>query len=148
MSAFVVPIEHIHYLVSAALTLAPPPLRPFTYYWNGERHQVNFDNADHVGAMLLAANMDSVNYRYTENEIEDFYTYRECEVEPLTTLAAISCFKYQACETPDWPEREAKAFCDSLTWTAIDRIPGYSGQLAWPMDERKIRYQRGRRLIG
>jgi hypothetical protein len=45
---------------------------------------------------------------------------------PVEILKAISCFAYQSCETDDWRETEAFAFCEALQEDCIGRLPGMS----------------------
>jgi len=52
----------------------------------------------------------------------------------VQTLKAIACFDYQACETDDWQQSEAFAFCEALRDRAINKLPGYS-EAKWGIDE-------------
>jgi hypothetical protein len=79
-----------------------------------------------VGQMLLDQNARSVNDRYRE---DNAYVYAYARPQhtwlPVHVLGAISCYEYQACESPDWRDTEAKAFCDALRDKMIHRLPGY-----------------------
>lgn len=98
MSAFMVPVEHIRALVNAGLHLEYGPMtwpiRSLTdeeknivyepglpwgpgaaQVYGQVRRQLTADNAEWVGAMLLAENRRSVDYRYDEHGIEDLYTH-------------------------------------------------------------------------
>lgn len=89
---------------------------------------LDYLNADHVGAMLLAENRRSVNDRYDEDEIEDLYTYRPLRhstCTPVDILKAISCYEYQSCETEGWQGSEARRFCAALRDAMIGKLPGY-----------------------
>lgn len=44
----------------------------------------------------------------------------------LAMLSALSCFDYQACETPDWRQSLAWQICDAIRDAAIRALPGYS----------------------
>lgn len=60
------------------------------------------------------------------------YSYKQPRrrFSPVEILKAIDCFDYQSCETGDWRETEAYAFCQSLRDDMIGRLPGYS-DAAW-----------------
>lgn len=44
---------------------------------------------------------------------------------PIEVLKLVQCFEYQSCETADWEESEAYAFCDALRGQMIHQLPGY-----------------------
>lgn len=121
MSAFVVDVEHIHMLVDAAVN------RKVRYHHGDETQWVRADTADHVGTFLLAENLASVNYRYSEDGVVPRYEYRRPAIPatPVEVLKGLDCYIYQSCEHPDWAGSEAKAFCDELQDAAIADLPGY-----------------------
>lgn len=155
MSAFVVDNLHISALVAAGLSLpAPDKLTWFVTvpddlatldltetHTRGEpwgpdaiksavarRRTLTTGNATDVGAMLLAANVASVNFRYNEDEPEPLFEFEQHAAPFLTaieTLKALNCYEYQSCEPPDWKYSEAHAFCDALRDAAIRALPGY-----------------------
>ncbi|GAB2564105.1 hypothetical protein [Leucobacter ruminantium] len=159
MSAFIVSIHHIRALVNAGLNARyGQPLswriRPLTAeeragsYEPGEpwgpdaivisgqlRRELTPESAELVGSILLAENQRSVNYRYDENELEYVYTHRPSRPRtPVELLKAIDCYEYQACETPDWEDSEAAAFCEALRSHLIGDLPGYH-DAPWSIDE-------------
>ncbi|GAC1376282.1 MAG: hypothetical protein NVSMB32_18890 [Actinomycetota bacterium] len=107
MSAFIVCATHIDALVSAGLILVRPSGPP-PWYHPGNHHRapgaelpagnrlyaqdvqlaaercrcLGDENATEVGAMLVAANRDPVNFPYNEGEIEQPYPSRRCLVTP------------------------------------------------------------------
>lgn len=83
------------------------------------------DTADDVGAVLLAANVASVNHRYAEDELEEIYYYQQALAPAVDVLKAIDSFEYQSCEPPSWEHSEAKVICDALRRSAIRQLPGY-----------------------
>ncbi|WP_189168085.1 hypothetical protein [Pilimelia anulata] len=92
------------------------------------------DTADAVGAMLLAENAASINYRYPNDEPERPTGYRWTRVPvpgPLVVLKAIDCFDYQACEHPGRETSQAWRFCDALRRKMIRQLPGYSAADGW-----------------
>lgn len=148
MSAFIVDKRHIDALLTAGLEgnrygtvlwLAPVPKNENAYQ-HGEpggpevaqevdarRRVLSNSTASQVGCMLMAANRKSVNFRYDENKMEDFYEYQRYAgtLTPVQVLKAINCFEYQSCEDPEWENSEAKAFCGALQHHVIGELPGY-----------------------
>ena len=152
MSAFEVSNTHIDALVNAALR--GDRHGPLSWYfgeieWDGDidhynaalakaRREVTRENAETWGAVLLAENRASVNYRYTEDEIEAPYIFTEIPghlgaLDAVAILKAIRCYAYQACEHPEWKASEARAFCDALTVQMINMLPGYDAA-KWEVD--------------
>lgn len=129
MSAFMVSNTHIDALLSGALSTDGGR---FTWYrWDeaGEPQQqtVDYSTADQVGAMLLAENRASVDYRYQESDLEPIYEFRLLSgwPIPLVVLRAIACYEYQSSEHPGWRSSNAAAFCDRLRQEMIALLPGY-----------------------
>ncbi len=158
MSAFVVPMEHIRAMVNAGLRMEYGLLHwravPLTEqqrkraYQRGNpggegamnvfqetHHELTPATAQAVGAMLLAENRHSVAYRYNRRELGDEYTHGPSRRrDPLEILKAIACYEYQACETPDWEQSEAAAFCRALRLRTIYELPGYTEAGGWPIE--------------
>ena len=130
MSAFEVSGTHIDVLVSAALQRRHGSM--LRWYWTGaqgeQSREISEENAEQVGATLLAENRRSVNYRYSEDEFEAPYTLDVMvgSFDPVKMMKAIDCYEYQTCEHPEWPQSEAHAFCAALTARMIHDLPGYS----------------------
>lgn len=128
MSAYQVNKVHIDALVTAGLSFRPGRHDgPLHWYHEDETHVLNDGTAGQVGAMLWAENARSVNHRYSEDEWEEPYEHSHLQgrVDPVVVLAALVCYRYQSCETPDWPQSEAYAFCQALEASMIRRLPGY-----------------------
>lgn len=166
MSAYIVNDNHIHALVTAALeTNNYGPLRWFAPETEEPAGEADYEagqpwgptaietanrrgrtlthaNASEVGLMLLAQNYASVNFRYAEKD-DDFPMYRFRELpgipsrHPVTVLKALDGYEYQACETPDWEETEAHAFCQALRKRMIHKLPGYD-DAPWSIDEPNV----------
>jgi hypothetical protein len=164
MSAFIVSDTHIDALLTAGLILVRPhgPLRWFypeitvlevadatrpgvaftedsVQLVEGRSHELREDNATDVGAMLVAANRDSVNFRYGEEAIEPPYRFRRLSgtPDPLAVLKAIGCYEYQSCEHPGWRACQARQFCDALREVCIGCLPGYE-EAPWEISDRNI----------
>lgn len=157
MSAFVHDVAHIRALVNAGLQGWPQrPLswgsraltdeeRESSYErglpWGAEaveiaravRRQLTPGSAGMIGAMLLAENQRSVNFRYDEDELEPIYIHGADAraYSPVEILAAITSYEYQACEHPGWEESEAQRFCLALRDSQIRLLPGYRNAETW-----------------
>lgn len=132
MSAFVVEKAHINAMVNAGLSSHDP----LTWYHNGEWHQLN-GNEDAVCQMLLDENIRSVGERYEDCEVTDLpgridgdyllpFRFKLSYGLPIVQVfKLINCYRYQSCESDDWEQTEAFAFCDALESRLIRRLPGY-----------------------
>ncbi len=98
------------------------------------------ETAGRVGAMLLAQNRYSLDYRYCEEGVEEPYLFNELpgKVNPLTVLKAIAGYECHACESPDWEMTEAFAFCQELRRLCVNWLPGYEASDGWAIDDRNI----------
>lgn len=145
MSAFVVDTTHIHALLTAGLEMGRIQSSPLRW-WHprpdpraglADPHELTYETAGRVGAMLLAENMRSVNFRYREDEIEEPYQFVKLHgtPNPLIVLKALDCYEYQACEHDDWADSEAHAFCEALRHRAIQCLPGYSDAPGWEVTD-------------
>lgn len=157
MSVYIVSIHHIRALVNAGLNLRDGPLRwersvptaeqrERAYQrgmpWGSEALEVvkeitavlTRETAERVGAMLVAQNRYSADFRYDESEIEELYTHGPSSRRTvIELLGAINCYEYQACETPDWEQSEAYRFCDALRRALIRELPGWNN-VPWGID--------------
>lgn len=161
MSAFVVGIPHIDYLLSAGMSrsilrlqgydltwfASEPGHDPTAEWYRENKRTLTPATAGRVGAMLLAENQASVNHRYTRDELEEPYLWREVRgpFDPVVVLKAAKCYAYQACEHEEWNGSEARQFIDSLIHVAIDALPGYDGAPGWEMYE--VEYETGISLL-
>lgn len=146
MSCHMVEPEHIHVLIWAALH-ADGPTTDLMYLPTDDEPTDN--NAVEpsrpsnvrdlrratetgVGQMLVDANALSVRTRYNlDDESDEGYVYeyttpKDTWWSPEKLLSALSGFEYQACETVQWRESEAKLFCDLLRRRIESRLPGAS----------------------
>lgn len=144
MSAFVVSKTHIDALVTAGLRMAYRPFGPLQWQMPGsdEARYLTSDTASAVGGMLWAENMASVSGRYNEPRDDDLpgsYTFEALmgTPDPVHVLSAIACYRYQACEHPEWRDSEARAFCTALQQLAIRRLPGYDAA-PWEITDRSL----------
>jgi hypothetical protein len=149
MSAFTVPTEHVDALLTAGLAFCTEK-RPLTWHYpppttaepsTADRQRtLTLATAGRVGAMLLAENVRSVNYRYDEDDWEPPYLFHPLPgtPDPLVVLKAIACLKYQSCEHPGWLASEARVFCEALRSVAVVKLPGFFDAEGWPIDTREI----------
>lgn len=149
MSAYILDTDHIDALVDAALRL--PGVH--TGYWHEDQlRMVTSETATETGAMLIAENVASVQYRYPDDDRADLpgpiptiypldYQYRcfpqRALREPVEILKAIASYRYQSCEHPGWETSAAKSFCEALTWRAIAALPGYE-DADWAIDAPRL----------
>ena len=135
MSAFVVDKAHINAMIRTGLAVR---YKPFHWYHKGESHSLRLENASEVGQMLLDECIRSVGTRYEESNITNLpgrtdaeyilpfeFKYSYEPPTPVEALKLIACYEYQSCETDDWKETEAYAFCEALISSTIGRLPGY-----------------------
>lgn len=129
MSAFVLDNKHINVIMSAAAPRYPGD--GFSYYWQGQRHYSG-GRTQEIGQKLVDENFRSVNYRY--NKAEQPYTFLNIVLRrvysPVEVIKACNCYNYQACETPDWKDTEARAIVHALRKRAIRQLEGYD-EAAW-----------------
>lgn len=145
MSAYVVSPDTIDYIVTAAHkyeTVFSAPLSPRTCdaatlaaapvdYSHGNTFRISGSETDLIGALLLAQNVRSVNYRYSHHEPEETpdYVYRTVmfdRIDPIVVLKSVQCLHYQSCETDDYDRSFAAVVLHVITSAAISRLPGYS----------------------
>lgn len=131
MSAFVVSKGHIDRLVAVA-AYGPREADRFRHdhmpqwyepSWQRSDRQwqrldrAHLDELNALGQMLHNENARSVAYRYRE-DAEDASGYEfPLSTERVTVgeaLNALACYEYQACESPDWQDTEARRFCIAL----------------------------------
>ncbi|PQM45269.1 hypothetical protein C1Y40_04593 [Mycobacterium talmoniae] len=137
MSAFVVHPEHLHVLLWTSQQHSHRgPLR-WCFGNPSDVVELQPENVDEVGQMLLDANIDSVDYLYNETGRRDTYHYRRPQHTGWSIpelLNVLHCYVHQACERPQWSTSQAKAFCDALQQRLISQLPGYSDG-PWGIDD-------------
>lgn len=150
MSAYIVDIAHVRYLLAAALHTAERG-DAFRWYHNGthyELHHGDLERAAVIGQMLWSENVRSVTHRYPDSaDAGDLpgpvehgehagygYAHRAwtdpTAFAPAQILKACHCYEYQSCEHDGWEASEAHAFCESLRRSAERMVPGYESA-AW-----------------
>lgn len=155
MSAFTVSNEHIAVLLTAGLLVDHRALRweipaptdgqapieattenGVTAGWsandpNARTRTLTRASIDAVGQMLLEENIDSVNQRYNDDDLQIYtYTTPRAWHSPVEVLKAINCYRYQAGDTGYWIRTEAHNFCVALEIAVITQLPGYD-DAAW-----------------
>lgn len=151
MSAYLLPLSHLHALVRAALATQPhdPQLR-----WGSGRRVTTAPDDIRATVHALAFEIEeSVAYRYpgdarpnlpgpipylTPDELADapfshegVLDRRHRDAAPLEWAAfvakALDCYEHQACEHPGWEASPARAFCRTLRKALTQALPGYDG---------------------
>ncbi|HTE67055.1 MAG TPA: hypothetical protein VK736_12470 [Candidatus Binatia bacterium] len=147
MSAYMVSKAHIDAMLTAGL--ARDQYGPLRWWVDDEprsrdnMQELTYQTADRVGAMLLAENRRSVNYRYDENEPVPAYEFNRLpgynhKEHAVLVLKAIHGFDYQACECDDWWRTEARAFCVALSRHLESELPGYEDAPTWGIDDPNV----------
>lgn len=77
-----------------------------------------------IAEELIQTNMDSVLFRYNDDESMISYERENYNQEPIRqydglatipqVLGAIACYEYQSCERPDWATSWAHDYCQYL----------------------------------
>jgi len=129
MSAYIESNFHIEYLVNAAMARNILRGAAKLYWYAGEhRRELNPEDAQAVGQMLLDENYRSVNCRYSRKDEPSAYGPHRFDgnnFDPVQVLKALSGYEYQCCETSNWEKTEAHDFCRALRAHAIEALPGY-----------------------
>jgi hypothetical protein len=153
MSAFIVSKAHIDALVQAGLAIRRIGNSPLRWdagerpAWTGDHEayrigcqtisrELTHDQADRVGAMLWNENVKSVDHRYNDHTDREVYRFPAMTKlrPPVVILKAIHCYRYQACEHPEWESSEAFAFCNALEAATMRNLPGYD-DAPWGIDK-------------
>ena len=139
MSAFIQSKAHIDALIRLALDgPAHPGVRwdpRWYFYHDGTAYYVTPETADMLGGALVAENYASVNYRYSENDAPEAYTYARGS-RALTLVEgfkALDGYEYQACEHPGWETSLAHTFVNALRSNLWRVLPGYDGADGWAL---------------
>jgi hypothetical protein len=114
MSAFILPIAHIDYVVSAAISLLGLPL----------------EAANQLRRTLARENAISVNFRYLGHPDAaldvDSREFRQVEaLDPVQVIKAVQSYRYQSCEHPGWGDSRAYLVSEEIREAAIAALPGY-----------------------
>ncbi len=90
-----------------------------------------------LGQKLWQENHTSVNYRYGEENQSPDYVLRttEASLDPIVVLKALSCFNYQTCEHPRWPDSEAHKLTAALHTAILERHPDLAALVTGPYGE-------------
>jgi hypothetical protein len=163
MSAFMVNAEHLNVMVWAAMSrpapkypgdaralawpsddpAEPTPANGLVRSYSGpvlRWVRSTGEAAQAVYLMLEEANAASVRARHGEDG-RDAGRPRGVYRRPRHTgwstgelLKAVSCYEYQACETADWRQSEAHAFCQALRAALAAEVPGYDEGDTWDIN--------------
>jgi len=140
MSAFEVGTDHIDAMLTAGFVVAERNQGKFYWYHEGTARHLTLETAGAVGAMLAAENRRSVNYRYSEDELEAPYLFNRLPGTPAPVIVfkILDCYEYQSCEHPEWTGSEAYVFCQMLRRRWIHRLPGYDDAPGWEVRDRNV----------
>jgi len=129
MSAFIVSNTQINALVRAASRMN------LSYQYAGMNRRVE-GCEQNTAEMLLAANYDSVNARYKENNVppEIVYAIDAPLLDAIKIIKLANSLIYQSCEFDDWEVSEAKVFLQTLIDWAVCKLPGYDAA-PWTIED-------------
>lgn len=129
MSAFIVSNTQINALVRAASRMG------LSYQYAGLTRRVSGMEQE-TAEMLLAANYDSVNARYKEDNLPREIVYQiDAPLLPMIAIIKLTnSLAYQSCEFPEWEASESKAFTDALVSWAVNKLDGYDAA-PWTIED-------------
>lgn len=130
MSAFVVSDLHINVLASFA------ELCRVSAYWQGQHFEF-WREPGRLAAVLHTANVEAVNSRYRQDDVSGTFRFRRVHCPAVTAvqiLKALSCYEYQTCDLPAYPDTLARALVDAIRGEAIRQLPGYDAA-PWDLSE-------------
>jgi len=112
-----------------------------TYFWNGSHIKLR-QYPEETAQVLLDENYKSINYRYKEADKPHKINFERNHVSHIFNdgeiAKAVNCYEYQACETHEWHNSQAKTICRGIKDTIIRRLPGYEAGF-WGIDHNKIK---------
>jgi hypothetical protein len=123
MSAFIVSEKHIQAIVNYAVFKIKD-----VYFANGGKLDLRTpEDRNRLGQILWDANVESVNYRYTDNQPYHKFEFRPTSeiMSPVQMIKALRCLNYQSCEIDDWNNRTACRLIESLILGTVRFLPGY-----------------------
>jgi hypothetical protein len=98
--------------------------------------QLTADDLTRVGRMLVGTNVDSVMFRYQDEQASEMlpdyvlhgYSYRQLpyRMTAAEALKSVGCLQYQSCEHEEWKTSEAYDFLQNLTGALISHVVGYN----------------------
>ena len=129
MSAFIVSNTQINALVRAASRMG------LAYQYAGLTRRVSGMEQE-TAEMLLAANYDSVNARYKEDNLPREIVYQiDAPLLPMIAIIKLTnSLAYQSCEFPEWEASESKVFTDTLVSWAVNKLDGYDAA-PWTIED-------------
>jgi hypothetical protein len=136
MSAYVVPHDHIDVLAFNSGAMSHE-----RYFWNGDWHKLT--SWQEVGEILLAENVRSVNYRYSEQVEDEPYRFvlPHRRYTPVEIIRACDGYMSQASHSPDWRETQAYAIVKRIRERAIRKLDGYDAA-QWEINDNKNRWRK------
>jgi hypothetical protein len=146
VSAYIVNTDLIDLLVTAGLRGNGDEARLRVFHYGKVLEFNRYEDANHVGQILLDANADSVGHRYTENITTSWYEYNGAGITEYLggpvipwghVLGALRCYEYQSCEnTSVWPTSLAKEIIDAIRLKVCRIITEEAGGMwEWSRDD-------------
>ena len=136
MSAYIEPKEHIDTIVS--YFVGNMETGAWVEFPDREYNYLSIDNAHIIAGILNKANVDSVNYRYSEKTNRPYtFTYREdAKKYSIPEIAlALSGYEYQACEVPGFETSHTYRILTQLRKSLLSRLEGYDEADTWSISD-------------
>lgn len=136
MSAYIESKEHIDTIVS--YFCGNIETGAWMEFPNGDYNHMNEDNAHLIAEVLNKANVDSVNYRYSEKTERPYeFTYREdAKKYSIPEIAlALSGYEYQSCEMPKFQESYPYRILALLRKDLLRKLEGYDEADTWSIGD-------------
>lgn len=120
MSAYVVSNDTINFIVSKASAIDA------SYYWVGKHNPVR-GNERTVAGILYTANVESVNERYSEDDVSVGFKFKAYTTPRTITalLKCLACLDYQSCEVDGYDKTIGAAIIRAISDSAIRELPGF-----------------------
>lgn len=137
MSAYIVENSVVDFIISAYLVACRGSERIVIEQPDGncQRFDLSEDSdASELGQILVDANFQSVNYRYSEDDKPHVYKFRKHRAVygmndrqklVIQALKAIHNLDYQSCEFPRYAYSFPKRILSELSDRLAARLPGY-----------------------
>jgi hypothetical protein len=121
MSAYVVSNDTINFIVSKASAIDA------SYYWGGKHNPVR-GNERTVAGILYTANVESVNERYSEDDVSVGFKFKAyTKPQSITALlSCLACLDYQSCEIYGYDKTIGATIIRAISKAAIRELPGYN----------------------
>lgn len=143
MSAYIEDKAHFDAILATVIDMGGDGA---SWYIEGKgRTYITRATATETGQILLTENIKSVQYRYSDDSIDNLpgpsnldptYQYEPGRILTLPELfKALDGLEYQSCEHPGWDASEAYAIVNGIRDFAWCHLPGYEAADTWSISD-------------